>query len=140
MIQNIKHNNVYMISVFGSSHLPNAHPSCRPVPSSYATPPSPFYKRFLISCWKVIIINFIIFLLFCVKEISDSIEFIAADTGRSKTTFTQERKEKKYIYIYIYIGLLKLMLLLKEFLSTLTDKVDSLVCMACTKAKILQCF
>ena len=137
MIQNIKHNNVYMISVFGSSHLPNAHPSCRPVPSSYATPPSPFYKRFFISCWKVIIINFIIFLLFCIKEISDSIEFIAADTGRSKTTFTQERKE---IYIYIYNGFLKLMLLLKEFLSTLTDKVDSLVCMACTKAKILQCF
>ena len=103
-------------------------------------PPLPFflYKRFFISCWKVIIINFIIFLLFCIKEISDSIEFIAADTGRSKTTFTQERKEKKYIYIYI--GLLKLMLLLKEFLSTLTDKVDYLVCMACTKAKILQCF
>ena len=28
-------------------------------------------------------------------EISDSIEFIVAGTGRSKTTFTQERKEKK---------------------------------------------
>ena len=39
--------------------------------------------------------NYIIFVLFCMKEISDSIEFIAASTGRSKTTFTQERKEKK---------------------------------------------
>ena len=28
-------------------------------------------------------------------EISDSIEFIVAGTGRSKTTFTQERKEKQ---------------------------------------------
>ena len=82
--------------------------------------------------------NYIIFVLFCMKEISDSIEFIAASTGRSKTTFTQERKEKKYIYIYI--GLLKLMLLLKEFLSSLTDKVDSLVCLACTKVKMIQYF
>ena len=31
------------------------------------------------------------------------------------------------------------MLLLKELLSRLTDKVDSLVCLACTKAKMLQC-
>ena len=30
-----------------------------------------------------------IFLFFCIKDISDSIEFIAAGTGLNKTTFTQ---------------------------------------------------
>ena len=30
-----------------------------------------------------------IFLFFCIKDISDSIEFIAAGTGHNKTTFTQ---------------------------------------------------
>ena len=35
------------------------------------------------------------------KEISDSIEFIAASTGRSKTTFTQERKEKKNKRVFL---------------------------------------
>ena len=35
--------------------------------------------------------------------------------------------------------LLKLMILLKEFLSRFTDKVDSVVCLACTNVKMLQC-